>query len=79
MQAVKSLIAEDENYNEAQNILNHIQKQLSETKTVQFCGNSIINAVLAVKINDVNSYGIETDIILKDCETLPFDNYDLCG
>ena len=56
-----------------------VEEQLAAAKTVHFCQNPIINSVLTVKMNIVKANGIETDILLNDCENLPFDNYDICS
>ena len=79
IQAVEYLTAEGGNYEEAHEIISQIQKRLNASKNVQFCENHIINSVLAMKINESANSDIDTDIILKNCRDLPFDNYDLCS
>lgn len=79
IQAVEYLTAEGGNYEEAREIISQIQKRLNASRNVQFCENHIINSVLAMKINESANSDIDTDIILKNCRDLPFDNYDLCS
>ncbi len=79
IQAVEYLTAEGGNYKEAREIINQIQKRLNASRGVQFCENHIINSVLAMKINEPANSDIDTEIILKNCRDLPFDNYDLCS
>ena len=79
IQAVEYLTAEGGNYKEAREIINQIQKRLNASRSVQFCENHIINSVLAMKINEPANSDIDTEIILKNCRDLPFDNYDLCS
>jgi len=79
IQAVQHLLKTGKNKQEADEIMNRIEEQLAAAKTVHFCQNPIINSVLTVKMNTVKANGIETDILLNDCENLPFDNYDICS
>lgn len=79
MQTVKYLIADGKNTGEAQEIMEQIQQRLSASKAVQFCQNPIINSVMNVKLNEISGSDVETDIVLKDCDNLTFDNYDICS
>ena len=79
IQTVQYLLLTEKNEHEARQIMKRIEEQLAETKTVQFCQNPIINSVLTLKMNTVKASEIETDIVLNDCESLPFDNYDICS
>ena len=79
IQTVQYILGTEKNEREARQIMKRIEEQLAETKTVQFCQNPIINSVLTLKMNTVKASGIETDIVLNDCEALPFDNYDICS
>ena len=79
IQTVQYILGTEKNEHEARQIMKRIEEQLAETKTVQFCQNPIINSVLTLKMNTVKASGIETDIVLNDCEALPFDNYDICS
>lgn len=76
---VKMLISEGTGNSEVEEIIEQLQGKLSEIRTVQFCANPIINAVLTTKSNEASIDKIETDFLLKDCEELPFDNYDICS
>lgn len=79
IQTVQQLLKTDGEEQSAREIMQNIEQQLVSSKTVHFCQNPIINAVLTVKMNDVKANKIETDIILDDCENLPFENYDVCS
>ena len=79
IQTVQYILGTEKNEREARQIMKRIEEQLAETKTVQFCQNPIINSVLTLKMNTIKASGIETDIVLNDCESLPFDNYDICS
>lgn len=79
IQTVQYLLRTEKNEKEARKIMERIEEQLAETKAVQFCHNPIINSVLTLKMNTVKVSEIETDIVLNDCEALPFDNYDICS
>lgn len=79
IQTVQYILRTEKNEHEARQIMKRIEEQLAETKTVQFCPNPIINSVLTLKMNTVKASEIETDIVLNDCESLPFDNYDICS
>lgn len=79
IQTVTYLIAGGKNTDEAQEIMEQMQQRLSASKTVHFCQNPIINSVMNVKLNEIIGSDVETDIVLKDCDNLPFDNYDICS
>ena len=79
IQTVQYILGTEKNEREARQIMKRIEEQLAETKTVQFCQNPIINSVLTLKMNTVKTSEIETDIVLNNCESLPFDNYDICS
>lgn len=79
IQTVQQLLKTGGEEQTAREIMQDIEQQLVSTRTVHFCQNPIINAVLTVKMNDVKANKIETDIILENCENLPFENYDICS
>lgn len=76
---VKMLISEGAGNSEAEEIIEQLQSKLSEIRAIQFCANPIINAVLTTKCHEAGIEKIETDFLLRDCEELPFDNYDVCS
>lgn len=79
MQAVKVLMQSKDGSAQAAGILNCIEERLDSMKAVNYCDNHIINAVLTVKLNEEVCRNIRTEIVLKDCGDLPFDDYDLCS
>lgn len=56
-----------------------IQKRLSSSKLVRYCDNSVVNSIMTLKLDELNGYEIDTDIILKDCDRLVIDKYDMCS
>jgi len=79
IQTVQHMLSVGEGEQAAKEIMDNIEEQLVSTKTVRFCRNPIINAVLTIKMNAVRANKIDTDIILEDCDNLPFDNYEVCS
>ena len=51
---------------------------LDSTKTVQYCDNAVINAVLTLKLNE-NCNDIDTKILIKDTGSLPLSEYEECS
>lgn len=78
VQAIKHLVLDDQNA-EAQELLDQLQGKLENLQNGHLCSNPVLNAVLMPKSYDANSAGIETEIILNDCNELPFEQYDLCS
>lgn len=79
IQTVQQLLRTGRNEQEAHAIMERIEEQLASAKSVHFCLNPIVNAVLTVKMNAADTRDIDIDIILSDCDNLPFDNYDICS
>lgn len=68
-----------DNKKEVKSIINDINKRLNSVKSVNYCKNKIINAVLNVKLNDERSKDIDTQLVLEDCEELQINDNDLCS
>lgn len=79
IQAIKQYMAVEKDSAEAEKMINRLQEGLEATRNVQYCSHPIINAVLTPKACMAGDNGISSDIILNDCDNLPFDNYDLCS
>lgn len=79
IQTVKHLMQDKKNTDEAREIITEIDAKLASAKAVQFCSNPIINSLLTLKMNSVQKNGIDTEIILRDCDKLSLDNYDICS
>lgn len=56
-----------------------ISRRLADTHTPNYCENRTLNAVLSVKLDNERYKAIPTEIVLRDCDGLPFDDYDLCS
>lgn len=78
-QTIRVLLNTPDGREEAENIIDDIQRRLLSVKAVNYCDNRTINAVLTVKLNEEKINKIQTQIILNDCSDLPFDDYDLCS
>lgn len=79
LQTVKHLMQDKKNTDEAREIITEIDEKLASAKAVQFCSNPIINSLLTLKMNGVRNNSIATEIILRDCDKLSLDNYDICS
>ncbi len=79
IQTIRQLIAVERNNKEAEIMINQLQEKLESMRNVHFCSHPIINSVLTPKAFYANDMGISSDIILNDCDNLPFDNYDICS
>ncbi len=77
IQTVRALIKDGE-FESAENIWNEMQTRLNSTKSVQYCSLPLLNAVLNVKLSDIDS-SIQTDIVLRGCELMPLSPYNVCS
>lgn len=78
VQAIKHLIYAEQN-EEAEKLIEQLQSKLGNLQNGHLCNNPVLNAVLLPKSYEANNEEIETEIILNDCENLPFEQYDLCS
>lgn len=78
VQAIKHLIFAEQN-EEAEKLLDQLHNKLENLQNGHLCNNPVLNAVLMPKSYEANNEGIETEIILNDCDNLPFEQYDLCS
>ena len=78
-QTIRVLLTQLDGQEQAEHMLDHIQEQLNSVRTVNYCANRTINAVLTVKLSEQRLHNIRTEIVLQDCENLPFNDYDLCS
>lgn len=77
LQTIKYLIAGGEK-SKADSMVTELDNYLDSTKTVQYCDNAVINAVLTLKLNEKCS-NINTKILIKDTESLPLSEYEICS
>lgn len=77
LQTIKYLIAGGEKI-KADSMVTELDNYLDSTKTVQYCDNAVINAVLTLKLNDKCS-NIDTKILVKDTESIPLSEYEICS
>lgn len=77
LQTIKYLIAGGEK-SKADSMVAELDNYLDSTKTVQYCDNAVINAVLTLKLNEKCS-NINTKILVKDAESIPLSEYEECS
>lgn len=78
IQTVRALIKDGE-MESAENIWSEMQSRLNSTKAVQYCSLPLLNAVLNVKLSNIDSNRISTDIVLRSCELIPLSPYNICS
>ena len=78
IQTVRALIKDGELEN-AENIWSEMQMRLNSTKSIQYCSMPLLNAVLNVKLSDVEDKNISTDIVLRGCKLMPLSPYNVCS
>ena len=64
---------------EQQAYLDSLSQNTALTQTLHYCGDATINAVLAVKENQMNRYGIQLVCSVDIPEELPFEQIDICA
>lgn len=64
---------------EQQAYLESLSQNTALTQTIHYCGDATVNAVLAVKENQMNRYGIRLTCSIDIPKELPFDRADLCA
>ncbi|MDE7340142.1 MAG: GHKL domain-containing protein [Lachnospiraceae bacterium] len=64
---------------EQQAYLDSLTQNTALTQTLHYCGDATVNAVLAVKENQMNRYGIRLVYSIDIPEELPFEQTDLCA
>ena len=77
IQAARALIKDGE-FESAESIWKEMHTRLESTKSVQYCNSPLLNAVLNVKLSNINS-SISTDIMLLGCDLLPLSPYNVCS
>ena len=78
IRTVRALIKDGE-FESADNIWSEMQTRLNSTKAVKYCSMPLLNAVLNVKLSDVDNSQISTDIVLRSCELMPLSPYNVCS
>ncbi len=69
----------DKNKVKAMQLVEEIEKKVNVLNKIVYCGNSIINTILAIKTAEANSFGIETDIQIGSIENIVIADIDLCS
>ncbi len=79
LQTVRMLMADRSGIEAARETLGEIQEKLASARAVQFCESPIVNSLLTLKLDEIRDENIETSIVLRGCEKLSLDNYDMCS
>ncbi|MDO4864341.1 MAG: GHKL domain-containing protein [Ruminococcus sp.] len=64
---------------EMASIIGDIRRKLDEVRVVNYCASNTVNSVLTIKLEDEAMASIDTEIDLRDCDSLPLDEYELCS
>lgn len=64
---------------EQQTYLDSLSQSTALTQSIHYCGDATVNAVLAVKENQMNRYGIRLVCSVDIPKELPFDRTDICS
>lgn len=78
LQTVEHLIAEGQ-LSEAQESVQLIENALEETRLPQFCPNPVVDVLLTLKLNEPENKGVRTEVLVRDIELLPLNQYELCS
>lgn len=65
--------------NEQQTYLDSLSQNTALTQSLHYCGDATVNAILTVKENQMNRYGIRFVCSVDIPKELPFDRTDLCA
>lgn len=65
--------------NEQQTYLDSLSQNTALTQSLHYCGDATVNAILTVKENQMNRYGIRLVCSVDIPKELPFDRTDLCA
>ena len=79
IQTVSALLRDPDGRESAESIIETLKQRMENTGAKSFCENRTLNAVLSVKLDDLQDSGIRTEISLQDCGNLPFSDFDLCS
>lgn len=69
----------DNQQNEAREIMERLRTSLDGIKAVQYCENPVINIILTTKANQSEYKDIDMQFVLKDCDKIPCDSAELCS
>lgn len=78
VQTIECLISE-KNFGEAENSLAALKDRYGELGITTYCSIPIVNVITTLKINECAANSIAAEICLRDCDKLPFDNYEMCS
>lgn len=78
VQTIEYLISE-EDIAESRSSLRSLKEKYSEIGIKVYSDVPAVNVIMSIKLNECDENGITTDVVLRDCGKLPFDNYELCS
>ncbi len=77
--AVQSLMNRPDGGEEAHKLIDGIQQDLSEVKTVNYCDDRTVNAIMTVKLSDERLKNIDITTELHDCGSTGLEPAELCS
>ncbi len=60
------------------NILKQIEEEVQDVKTVQYCKNNMLNAILSVKLAEAKKLDINIELVVDSAITLSMEDLDIC-
>lgn len=79
IKTIKQLMSDPRSSDEVRKLIEQLENRMSTIKSAHFCENPIVNSVLTAMVQKADSEHIETNILVKNCTELPFENYDICS
>lgn len=71
-----SLLLEQGEYDEIQNIVAHINEVVDENRVVKYCNNLIVNTIVSQMMDRAASYGIDVRLDLAVTREIPVNDYE---
>jgi len=78
VQTIEYLMSEND-LDESKKSLEALRGKYSEMSPAVYSEVPAVNVIMALKMNECAGNGIRTDIVLRDCKSLPLDNYEICS
>lgn len=76
---IAAALINDNQQNEAQEIIEKLRTSLDGIRAVQYSSNPVINTILSAKANLKEYRDIDMQFMMKDCDSIPCDNAELCS
>ena len=76
---IKQLIDDKSQIEKADQLMDKMSERLRQIKSVSYCDDKILNAVLTIKLNAPEVQGINIQTLLYDCSKAGVDSYEMCS